>query len=824
MTTTVVNNSVFRGFFEKQKLFGPNFIDWYRQLRIVLSTEDKLNYLELPIPVAHVPAVAGQQVPPETLAAHAAWVKGQKEIDVLMLIQNTLLSVNGVKFVVHERDILHTTQCSGVSTPGLDGEMYYGQLEEILELTYIGHRKVVLFRCKWFDTINPKNHTTRNRRSYIDQGIHHILTDREFHRNNQYILATQVTQVFYLQDLARQPRGWKVVEHVYHRDVAESDQDVIHGSSSSHVTLSVGLTNLEHTDLSINAQSTEVDAPPVNDDNANANEDNADFINNEDDVVAHVLDDDDDDDVVVVSDDDEVNPSTNVEEMACVAPRSHGGDAGGSPPRQPTRPVPAQCQSSMLRLETGNRSLRKAFRENNEQPLKIGFDYEDLGTFHPLGNFSGMLNSLMGETVRPLPLACEWEEIPEAYKAHIYPTLESYFNLAEWYNKQDKVVVDRNVYTVGERVRLGLELKLRLLWRKNKNRIKADHYAKHTSPDEAKNHPPPPKVWGERTQDDWNELVDWWSQPDRVSRSLQNAANRAKNTIITHQGKKSFAQGRNEYKVDKGYYEDLIETWRKGHSNKKTGQFKTTENKQRYLDMKAMQDNVKAGLIPFKTDQEILDEIVPSDNRQNMSGMGRKLPGGGSTSRRRANRAFGDIMTRDQITQMFRQQEQEKELHRKQAEEAQARAYLASLKADAADQRANVAQQNSEANNAALDGWMGVVLLVEYEGYSGGELVCWYGSMIRRVIDRDDVSKNGFECRGYGWPDSLRKLRVRPHDWTFKHRKRNPSMMRSVDLQYRLALAFRAMKHLESSQSMVEPPSNSYPLPYCDWLNLLKDS
>ncbi|GJR33350.1 hypothetical protein Tco_1109582 [Tanacetum coccineum] len=54
-----------------------------------------------------------------------------------------------------------------------------------------------------------------------------------------------------------------------------------------------------------------VDVPPVNDDNANANEDSADFINNEDDVVAHVLDDDD----VVVSNDDEVNPSTNVEEV-----------------------------------------------------------------------------------------------------------------------------------------------------------------------------------------------------------------------------------------------------------------------------------------------------------------------------------------------------------------------------------------------------------------------------------------------------------------------------------------------------------------------------
>ncbi|GJT41544.1 hypothetical protein Tco_0941409 [Tanacetum coccineum] len=120
--------------------------------------------------------------------------------------------------------------------------------------------------------------------------------------------------------------------------------------------------------------------------------------------------------------------------------------------------------------------------------------------------------------------------------------------------------------TVGERVRLRLELKLRLLWRKNKNRIKADHYTKHDSPDEAKNHPPPPRVWGDRTQDEWNELVDWIKDSD-------------------------------------------------------------------YL----------------------------------------------------------------------RQQEQEKELYRKQAEEAQQRAYLASLKTDQADQRANWRTQNNESNYGALD-------------------------------------------------------------------------------------------------------------------------
>nr|GEZ71046.1 zinc finger, CCHC-type [Tanacetum cinerariifolium] len=52
---------------------------------VVLSIEDKLNYLEQPIP--HVPvAPAGQQVAPEILAAHSAWVKGLKEIAGVMLM------------------------------------------------------------------------------------------------------------------------------------------------------------------------------------------------------------------------------------------------------------------------------------------------------------------------------------------------------------------------------------------------------------------------------------------------------------------------------------------------------------------------------------------------------------------------------------------------------------------------------------------------------------------------------------------------------------------------------------------------------------------
>ncbi|GJS57612.1 zinc finger, CCHC-type containing protein [Tanacetum coccineum] len=86
MTNTVIKNSVFRAFFEKQRLTGPNFIDLYRNLQIVLSVEDKLPFLEQPIPAMSVPLV-GQVLPPDVLATHTARVKASKEIAEQELLQ-----------------------------------------------------------------------------------------------------------------------------------------------------------------------------------------------------------------------------------------------------------------------------------------------------------------------------------------------------------------------------------------------------------------------------------------------------------------------------------------------------------------------------------------------------------------------------------------------------------------------------------------------------------------------------------------------------------------------------------------------------------------
>ncbi|GJW15575.1 hypothetical protein Tco_0019708 [Tanacetum coccineum] len=60
-------------------------MEWLRNLRIVLSFEDKLPFLEKPIPTMPVSPV-GQVLPPDVLNTHTVWVKASKEIAGLMLM------------------------------------------------------------------------------------------------------------------------------------------------------------------------------------------------------------------------------------------------------------------------------------------------------------------------------------------------------------------------------------------------------------------------------------------------------------------------------------------------------------------------------------------------------------------------------------------------------------------------------------------------------------------------------------------------------------------------------------------------------------------
>ncbi|GJX31687.1 hypothetical protein Tco_0241542 [Tanacetum coccineum] len=143
------------------------------------------------------------------------------------------------------------------------------------------------------------------------------------------ILVTQAKQVFYLEDLARRPIHWKVVQDVNLKKglngdviIVEDDNDVIHDNNSSDLALSANLNELDFATLNIDGQSTEVEVPPptihVDDDE--------DFIDDEDDVPYNLI--------------------------AAAVARGHVSDGAGDLPPHP-RQIGSVCQGSGSRKGRG---------------------------------------------------------------------------------------------------------------------------------------------------------------------------------------------------------------------------------------------------------------------------------------------------------------------------------------------------------------------------------------------------------------------------------------------------------------------------------------
>nr|GFC46763.1 hypothetical protein [Tanacetum cinerariifolium] len=164
-----------------------------------------------------------------------------------------------------------------------------------------------------------------------------IDTGAESFKDDQYILVTQVKQVFYLEDKAKP--YWRVVEHVNHKKfsdggviVVEDDPDIIHFDNSSDLPLSTILNDLDNATLHIDGQSTEVD---VLQDIIIDVVDEDDDITDDEDALPHDLAESDNKDLINVDDD-------GVDKMSADVTRSHGGDRGGKD-HPPPYHVPSGC-------------------------------------------------------------------------------------------------------------------------------------------------------------------------------------------------------------------------------------------------------------------------------------------------------------------------------------------------------------------------------------------------------------------------------------------------------------------------------------------------
>lgn len=131
--------------------------------------------------------------------------------------------INGYRFHTKFRDARCTTQNSGVflsalttsfasskdQNPLVSEVNYYGRIEEILEIDYWGEFSVILFKCCWYQEETDLYGLTR------------VNFSRLCHKSDPYVLASQVQQVYYLQDpvdktyynvIKKLPKDWSEVE------------------------------------------------------------------------------------------------------------------------------------------------------------------------------------------------------------------------------------------------------------------------------------------------------------------------------------------------------------------------------------------------------------------------------------------------------------------------------------------------------------------------------------------------------------------------------------------------------------------------------------
>ncbi|PWA42073.1 hypothetical protein CTI12_AA548870 [Artemisia annua] len=313
--------------------------------------------------------------------------------------------------------------------------------------------------------------------------------------------------------------------------------------------------------------------------------------------------------------------------MACVAPSYHGGDAGGDPPedRQPKR-LPYHCEGSGKRGPNKHKALKKKFKENNNQPLEIEFDLGDLKTFKLVGSNAAHLTTYIVELVRQIPMDYEsWEKVPAADKATIIPNLQRYFDLQSHFRDHTLIQVKGEQRTVGSLVRDGLEKDFAGRYSDNKYKFKKRCLTKAGSIEAARRMKLPEWKAGD---DAWQKLVDFWAGPKRMEQSERNSKNRSKIKVTTHQGSKSFAQGRHEFG-----------------------------------EMKAIQKAIKEKKMDPKTDRESVNEVLKSHNRGHIAGVGRVVPGTGSSCRSsQADQAF---CTREEVEEMKKKHAMELEEQRK---------------------------------------------------------------------------------------------------------------------------------------------------------------
>lgn len=106
--------------------------------------------------------------------------------------------VNGFRFHTKELEGKRSKQNSGILVKGMMGNKkidYYGVLKEIIELQYFKGKRIVLFKCDWWDVDHIGKGVKKDKHGFVS-----VNPSRKLVTDEPFVLASQVEQVFYVRD------------------------------------------------------------------------------------------------------------------------------------------------------------------------------------------------------------------------------------------------------------------------------------------------------------------------------------------------------------------------------------------------------------------------------------------------------------------------------------------------------------------------------------------------------------------------------------------------------------------------------------------------
>jgi hypothetical protein len=132
--------------------------------------------------------------------------------------------INGVRYHTKAREAQRKTQNCTIKTLGDHNHEiidFYGTVIEIIEFNYSansrGPRTVILLRCEWY------NLEGRTYQMKDDGYFKSINIEGRWYKNDPFILATEASQVFLLEDI-KFGHGWQVVQDFGHRHIYDVEE------------------------------------------------------------------------------------------------------------------------------------------------------------------------------------------------------------------------------------------------------------------------------------------------------------------------------------------------------------------------------------------------------------------------------------------------------------------------------------------------------------------------------------------------------------------------------------------------------------------------